>query len=192
MKKREIALHLCLEKSFIVKEFDLKHYQSIWLTDFSGHVNTSRSISWLWVPWGSGLRWVLSTLACRILRWAGLLDETSNAEATCHSRWHDKNPSHYQVTPIFERNILEGGGGVQKYIYLRGKIYILKRQFKANVLGTFGLWGEGDLYRAIPAVTRVLGFCGLTQRTAPNLVYIGTEMKLYKTICSIGFATNQK
>ena len=86
-KKREIALHLCLEKSFIAKEFDLKHYQSIWLTDFSGHVNTSRSISWLWVPWGSGLRWVLSTLACRILRWAGLLDETSNAEATCHSRY---------------------------------------------------------------------------------------------------------
>jgi hypothetical protein len=35
------------------------------------------------------------------------------------------------------------------------------------MLGAQGLWAGRDLYRATPAVTRDLGFCGLIRRTAP-------------------------
>jgi hypothetical protein len=35
------------------------------------------------------------------------------------------------------------------------------------MLGAQGLWAGRDLYRAVPAVTRDLGFSGLIRRTAP-------------------------
>ena len=35
------------------------------------------------------------------------------------------------------------------------------------LLGSYGLWAGRDLYRATPALTRGLGFCGLVRRTVP-------------------------
>ena len=50
-------------------------------------------------------------------------------------------------------------------------------QFFLNLLCGFGLCVWRDLYRAMPDVTRGLGFCGLGQNTAPfsRLFARGTE-----------------
>ena len=90
---------------------------------------------------------------------------------------------HHRKPWVWVRNRWESPVGYRRWLIQRPPPPpITGLQFKAKVLSTFGHWGEGDLYRAIPSVTRALGFCGLNQRTAPNLVYIGTEVKLYITI----------